>query len=176
MCISLCQIFQSFTEKPRRAWRQFPRVPSAALRRSMFTLHVIGDFSRLIPWGLKWKMKVTQSCPTFCNHMDCSPARLLCLWNSLEWVAVPFSRGSFQSRDQTQVSCIADGFFTSWATREAHMTPPSCFEYTQDLNNYSSYSVAKRQQRGCGLKRFSIFLAILISWSNASNWWPLATY
>ena len=29
------------------------------------------------------------------------------------------SRGSSQPRDQTQVSCIAGGFFTSWATREA---------------------------------------------------------
>ena len=37
----------------------------------------------------------------------------------LELVAFPFSKGSFQLRDQTQVSCIADGFFTSWATREA---------------------------------------------------------
>ena len=37
----------------------------------------------------------------------------------LEWVAFPFSRGSFQPRDQTQVSHIEDGFFTSWATREA---------------------------------------------------------
>ena len=33
--------------------------------------------------------------------------------------AVPISRGSSQPRDQTQVSCIAGGFFTSWATREA---------------------------------------------------------
>ena len=37
----------------------------------------------------------------------------------LEWVAVPFSRGSSQPRDQTQVSHIAGRFFTSWATREA---------------------------------------------------------
>ena len=36
-----------------------------------------------------------------------------------EWVAVSFSRGSSQPRDQTQVSCIAGGFFTSWAIREA---------------------------------------------------------
>ena len=35
-----------------------------------------------------------------------------------EWIAIPFSRGSSQSRDRTQVSCIAGGFFTSWATRE----------------------------------------------------------
>ena len=31
----------------------------------------------------------------------------------LEWVAFPFSRGSSQPRDQTQVSHIADRFFTS---------------------------------------------------------------
>ena len=57
--------------------------------------------------------KVTQSCPTLCNPMDYTvheifQARLL------EWVAVPFSRGSSQPRDQTQVSDIARGFFTSW--------------------------------------------------------------
>ena len=37
-----------------------------------------------------------------------------------ESVAFPFSRGSSQPRDQTQVSHIADGFFTSWTTRKAH--------------------------------------------------------
>ena len=37
----------------------------------------------------------------------------------LKWVAVPFSRGSSQPKDQTQVSHIAGGFFTSWATRES---------------------------------------------------------
>ena len=35
----------------------------------------------------------------------------------LEWVAVPFSRGSSQPRNQTQVFRIAGGFFTSWATK-----------------------------------------------------------
>ena len=38
----------------------------------------------------------------------------------LEWVALPSSRGSSWPRDQTQVSSIADGFFTVWTTREAH--------------------------------------------------------
>ena len=37
----------------------------------------------------------------------------------LEWVDFPFTRGSSQPRDRTQVSLIAGGFFTSWATREA---------------------------------------------------------
>ena len=38
----------------------------------------------------------------------------------LGWVAVPSTRGCSQPRDETQVSCIAGGFFTSRATREAH--------------------------------------------------------
>ena len=37
----------------------------------------------------------------------------------LEWVVVPFSRGSSLPRDWPQVSRIAGGFFNSWATREA---------------------------------------------------------
>ena len=34
----------------------------------------------------------------------------------LEWVTIPFSRGSSQPRGQTQVSCIAGRFLTGWAT------------------------------------------------------------
>ena len=37
---------------------------------------------------------------------------------TLDWVAMPSSRGSFQPRDQLQVSCIAGRFFTIWAIRE----------------------------------------------------------
>ena len=40
----------------------------------------------------------------------------------LEWIAIPFSRGSSQPRDQTQVSCISGGFLISWATGEAHVS------------------------------------------------------
>ena len=39
----------------------------------------------------------------------------------LEWVAYPFSRKSSWPRNRTEVSCIAGRFFTSWATREAHV-------------------------------------------------------
>ena len=52
----------------------------------------------------------------------------------LEWVAYPFSRFSSQSRNWTRVSCIAGGFFTSWATREALCvsTQRSCFSYVKN--------------------------------------------
>ena len=66
---------------------------------------------------LKVKVKIAQSCPTLCDPMDLVHGILLA--RILEWVAFPFSRGSSQPKDQTQVSHTADGFFTSWATREA---------------------------------------------------------
>ena len=37
----------------------------------------------------------------------------------LEWVAYPFSSRSSGPRNQTRVSCITGGFFTSWIIREA---------------------------------------------------------
>ena len=47
------------------------------------------------------------------------PAHGILQVRTLEWVAVPFSRGSSQPRNQTQVSPTAGRFFTSWTTREA---------------------------------------------------------
>ena len=64
------------------------------------------------------KVKVAQSRPTLCDPMDYTVHGILQA-RILEWVAFPFSRASSQPRDQTQVSCIAGGFFTNWATREA---------------------------------------------------------
>ena len=56
------------------------------------------------------KLKVSQSYLTLCQPMDCSQPRSsvhgILQARILEWVAIPFSG------DQTQVSCIAGGFFT----------------------------------------------------------------
>ena len=57
-------------------------------------------------------MKVAQLCPTLHDPMDYTVHGILQA-RILEWVSVPLSRGSSQPRDQTQVSHIADGFFTS---------------------------------------------------------------
>ena len=56
-------------------------------------------------------------CPTLCNPMDYTVHGIVQA-RILKWVAFPFPRGSPQPRDRTQVSHIAGGFFTSWATRE----------------------------------------------------------
>ena len=60
---------------------------------------------------MRVKVVAAQSCPSLCNPVDCGPpgssvhgipqARVL------EWGAIPFSRGSSQPRDWTQISCIA---------------------------------------------------------------------
>ena len=63
------------------------------------------------------EVKVTQLCLTLCNSMGHTVHGIL--QAMMEWIAFSFPRGSSQPRDQIQVSCIAGGFFTSCATREA---------------------------------------------------------
>ena len=58
------------------------------------------------------KVKVTQLCPAFCDPMDYTVHGILQA-KILEWVAIPFSRGTFPTQDRTQVSCIAGRFFTT---------------------------------------------------------------
>ena len=76
--------------------------------------------------GFMWiclnvKVKVAQLRLTLCNPMDYIVHGILQA-RILEWVAFPFSRVSSKPRDQTQVSCIAGGFFTSWATGKSKNT------------------------------------------------------
>ena len=60
---------------------------------------------------IKWS-ESRQLCPTLCDPMDYTVHGILQarIW---EWVAGPFSRGSFQPQDQTQVSWLAGRFFAT---------------------------------------------------------------
>ena len=73
----------------------------------------------------KMKVLVTQSCPTLCDPTESSlpgsSVHGIFQLRILEWVAIPFSRGSSWPRDRTRVSCIAGRFFTVWATRSGKM-------------------------------------------------------
>ena len=66
-------------------------------------------------------MLVTQSCPSLCDPMNYSLPRSsvhgLLQARILEWIAIPFSRGSSQKRDLIWVSHIASKFFTVWVTK-----------------------------------------------------------
>ena len=85
-------------------------------------------FSYLCPnfmfeYRMKVKVLIAESCLILCNLIDYSPpgssvhgifqARIL------EWVVIPFSRGSSWPRDGTWVSCITSRLFCIWATKEA---------------------------------------------------------
>ena len=67
---------------------------------------------------LQGEVKIAQSCLTLWDPMDCIVHEILQA-RILEWVAFPFSRGSSQPSDWTQVSHTAGRFFTSWVTRKA---------------------------------------------------------
>ena len=85
--------------------------------------------------------KSLQSCPTRCNPMNSnspqgSSVHGFLQARILEWVPIPFSRGSSRPWDQTRVTCIAGGFFTICATRDAlyklTLSPnTSCLNSTQ---------------------------------------------
>ena len=106
--------------------------------------------------------KSLQLCPTLCDPMDCSlrgssihgifQARVL------EWVAISFSRGSYQPRDWTWVSRIVGRRFTVWATREVQKQKYRSMEQNRKyrvklMHQWSSnlwqrrqdYTVEKRQ-------------------------------
>ena len=64
----------------------------------------------------------------------------------LEWVIIPFCKGSSLPRDQTRVSCIAGRLFTFWATRESQRltsevdyrkTPIKCWVLRKLLSSLS---------------------------------------
>ena len=89
------------------------------------------------------KVKVTQSCLTLCDPRDYAVHGIF-QTRILEQVAFPFSRGSSQPKDWTQVSRIAGGFFTRWATREAQ--PTSSVRSTR----YSRYEQFHSYPKYCG--------------------------
>ena len=63
---------------------------------------------------MKVEVKFSKLCLTLCDPMDYTVHGILQA-RILQWVAFPFSRGSSQYRDQTQVSCIAGRLFTNSA-------------------------------------------------------------
>ena len=97
----------------------------------------------------KVKVLAAQSYLTLCDPMACSPPASS-VEGILEWVASLFSRGSFQTRDQTQVSCIAGRYFNL----NGNLPQCSCLENPRDggAGWAAIYGVAQSQT---WLKRLS---------------------
>ena len=98
----------------------FKRPFSSWLIEEFFVLFFFSRLQKILfynffYWKLKWK-------PLSCVCLVATPWTIQSLEFSRPeyWSGkLPFCKGSSQCRDWSQVSCIADGFFTSWATREA---------------------------------------------------------
>ena len=107
----------------------------------------------------KWS-EVTQSCPTLCNPVDCSPsgssAHGILQARILKWVAISFSRGSSWPRDRTQVSCIAGRRFNLWATRD------ECIRFKDSFDGRALYTVTWMDQKAFLQKKIAIYS--LMSW------------
>ena len=118
-----------------------------------------GTYIYIYIWVKLLVVLVAQSCLTLCDRMDCSlPGSSVhgILPRILEWVAIPISRGSSQSRGWTWVSCLAGRFFSIWATRGASYYICICL-YTLDwLKSLSGFSLR------CYGKTWRNFLANLV--------------
>ena len=70
-------------------------------------------------------MLVAQSCPTLFDSIDYSPpvsfVHGIVQARILQWVAIPFSKGSSWPRDGTWESCISGRFFIIWATNKGEV-------------------------------------------------------
>ena len=114
-------------------WLQTPHSQLTSLRNPESSLPqwwIFSSWCSLPSWSeVKW-MKIAQSCLTLCDPMDCSlpgsSVHRILQARILEWVAIPFFRGSSQPWDKTQVSGIAGRFFTIRAMNEAHQKS-ACF-------------------------------------------------
>jgi len=117
-----CEVFTSFITLLKYFFKLFSNLVG---KQILFVLlyFQVRFFLSLSKWK---KALIAQSCWTVWDPMDCSPPGSsvygILLARILEWNAIPFSRGCSWRRDQTQVSCIADRFFTNWATKEASLT------------------------------------------------------
>ena len=111
------------------------------------------DFYKYLFLRGKKESEVAQSCQTVCDLPGSSIHDVLQA-RILEWVAIPFSRGSSQPRDRTQVSRIAGRCFTLWAIREARIPRrklvsnwnPNSGTFSQAQLNTSSICTRKEMQ------------------------------
>ena len=119
-------------------------------------VYMLTEFALDVYSYWKWKL-VAQSCPTFCDPMDCSLQAPLSMEFSRQeyWSGLPFpSPGDLRDpgiklRNRTQVSHIAGRFFTVWATRKAHVFLLKCnYSVYRQSSFYICYSFSSSEMLG----------------------------
>ena len=103
-------------------------VPMLFQNSSYLSCHVLHVATTLLTYLLAVTVSVcrtvlvAQSCLTLCDPTNCSlpgfSVHGILQAKILEWIAIPFSRGTSQPRDRTLVSWLIGRFFTIWATEK----------------------------------------------------------
>ena len=115
--------------------------------------------------------KMLQSYLPLCDPVDCSPpgssAHGILQARTLEWVAVPSSRGSSRPSGRSHVSCIAGGFFTA--------EPPGKPEVLDDSESTLRTQTTQQScHRGVSLlfARASFCLSWQLLWAHSGYYHP----
>ena len=121
----------------------------------------------------KWKCQSLQSCPTLCNPMDCSPpgssVHGILSGSILEWVVIPFSRGSAWHRDWTRSPALQVDSLPSEPPEKPRYTYIPCFV----LFFYFSFRSIFRDRDGprdCHTEWSKSEREKQISWINTYTW------
>ena len=131
------------------------------------------SYSLLLPSLLLWvkgesESEVAQLRLTLCDPKDCSlpgsSVHGIFQVRVLEWVAISFSKGSFQPKDRTWVSPIADRCFTLWATREMFPLNPEI----HNINEETVHSPSSHRDLNC-LMTLGLWVCSLIFLSSISS-------
>ena len=118
-------------------------------------------------WKWRWSCSVVSDSlwphglqPSRLLHSQAFQARVL------EWVAISFSRGSFQPRNRTWVSRVAGRRFTVWATREALRCSQRHYSQWQRCKSNLDDHRQRNEQR-CGPHTHGLLLSRRNGWNNA---------
>ena len=125
-CISWACMFISVSQRCNKCgsgWFRSIAIVSGTLVVHIVFLKTLGKSNSRGVLGC-FCCSVAQSCPTFCNPMDYSSpgssVHGILQARILEWVAIPFSKGSSWPRNQICISCLGRWVLYHRATREVN--------------------------------------------------------
>ena len=87
---------------------------------------------------------------------------------TLEWVVYLFSSRSFQPRNQTGVSCIAGGFFTSWGIGKAYKLNNKSLTISKRRRNILKMSMRTAISKSSHKSEYSLILCPFSLWEKYS--------
>ena len=107
----------------RLNWNELSNIPETGCFY-LYQCQAVRSPAKLWSWDQVWTWNTcahAQLCLTLCDPMNCSlpgfSVHGIAQARILEWVAISYSRRSYQPRDQTCISCIVGKFFypcTTW--------------------------------------------------------------